>query len=180
MSYVSGSSAGTQHGAVWFRGAEAECDRCRCQAVVIWCEAGWRYGTPSRQRQQSGWVTDCRTGVYRWCQSSRESAEHIRRCDWVSYCILHMLSSCSHRFKSFSLRHISWQWTAYNNVHDRRNKITWLLSVLWHCRLGIGKSMQFVKIEWWGAAMVTYVEQGASDLHMVQLMPLSPHHLLLY
>jgi len=26
--------------------------------------------------------------------------------------------------------------------------------------------------------MVTCLEQGASDLHMVQLMPLSPHHLL--
>jgi len=27
--------------------------------------------------------------------------------------------------------------------------------------------------------MVICLEQGADDLHMVQLMPLSPHHLLL-
>jgi len=27
--------------------------------------------------------------------------------------------------------------------------------------------------------MVICLEQGANDLHMVQLMPLSPHHLLL-
>jgi len=27
--------------------------------------------------------------------------------------------------------------------------------------------------------MVTYLEQGANGLHMVQLMPLPPHHLLL-
>jgi len=28
--------------------------------------------------------------------------------------------------------------------------------------------------------VVTYLEQGANDLHMVQLMPLPPHHLLLH
>jgi len=28
--------------------------------------------------------------------------------------------------------------------------------------------------------MVICLEQGASDLHMVQLMPLPPHHLLLH
>jgi len=28
--------------------------------------------------------------------------------------------------------------------------------------------------------MVICLEQGANDLHMAQLMPLPPHHLLLY
>jgi len=28
--------------------------------------------------------------------------------------------------------------------------------------------------------MVIYLEQGADDLHMIQLMPLPPNHLLLH
>ena len=36
-----------------------------------------------------------------------------------------------------------------------------------------------LKNEWWGTDMVICLEQGANDLHMVQLMPLPPHHLLL-
>jgi len=28
--------------------------------------------------------------------------------------------------------------------------------------------------------VVIYLEQGANDLHMVQLMPMPPHHLLLH
>ena len=46
-------------------------------------------------------------------------------------------------------------------------------SVLWRCRLGIRKSIWPVKNEWWGAGVVICMEQGASDLHMVQLMPLT-------
>ena len=34
-------------------------------------------------------------------------------------------------------------------------------------------------MEWWGAGVVICLERGANDLHMVQLMPLPPHHLLL-
>jgi len=36
------------------------------------------------------------------------------------------------------------------------------------------------KTEWWGSGVVICLEQGADDLHMVQLMPLPPHHLLLH
>ena len=32
------------------------------------------------------------------------------------------------------------------------------------------------KYKWCGAVTVIYLEQGANDLHMVQLMPLPPHH----
>ena len=47
-------------------------------------------------------------------------------------------------------------------------------SVLWHCWLGIRKSIQAIKIEWWGVGVVICLEQGADCLHMVQLMPLHP------
>ena len=36
------------------------------------------------------------------------------------------------------------------------------------------------KIEWWGAGVVICLQQGADHLHMVQLMPLPPNHLLLH
>jgi len=49
-------------------------------------------------------------------------------------------------------------------------------SVLWHCWLGIRKSIWPVKTEWLGAGM----DRSANDLHMFQLMPLPPHHLLLH
>jgi len=48
-------------------------------------------------------------------------------------------------------------------------------SVLCHRWLSVKKSMQLVKIEWWGAGVVNCLEWGADDLHMVQLMPLPPH-----
>ena len=48
-------------------------------------------------------------------------------------------------------------------------------SVLSQCWLAMRKSIWPVKI-----GMVICLEQGAYDLYMVQLMPLPPHHLLLY
>jgi len=36
------------------------------------------------------------------------------------------------------------------------------------------------KIEWWRAGVVTCLEWGNNGLNMVQLMPQSPHHLLLH
>jgi len=36
------------------------------------------------------------------------------------------------------------------------------------------------KIEWWDAGAVIGLKWGANDLHIVQLMPLPPHHLLLH
>ena len=53
-------------------------------------------------------------------------------------------------------------------------------SVLWHCWLGVSKSTRPVETEWWGDGVVICLEWGATDLHMVQLMPLPPHHLLLH
>jgi len=47
-------------------------------------------------------------------------------------------------------------------------------SVLWHCWLGVRKSIQPIKIEWCGTGVVICLECGANDFHMVQLMPLPP------
>jgi len=46
-----------------------------------------------------------------------------------------------------------------------------LTSVLWHCCLGVKKSIRPVKIEWWGVSVFICLEQGADCLHMVQLIP---------
>jgi len=53
-----------------------------------------------------------------------------------------------------------------------------LPSVLWHCWLGIRKSIQPVKTEWWGTGVVICPEWGANDLHMVLLVPLTSRHLV--
>ena len=47
-------------------------------------------------------------------------------------------------------------------------------SLLWHGWLGVRKSIQPVKIEWWGIGVVICLKRGADFLHMVQLMPLHP------
>jgi len=52
-------------------------------------------------------------------------------------------------------------------------------SVHWQCWLCIRKSIWPEKIEWWGSGIVIWLLWGANDLHMVQLMPLPPHHLWL-
>ena len=56
-------------------------------------------------------------------------------------------------------------------------KLVWFLSrplpsVLWHCWLGIRKSIQPIEIECCGVGVVICLKQGADCLHMVQLMPL--------
>jgi len=48
-------------------------------------------------------------------------------------------------------------------------------SVLWHCWLGVRKSIWPVQIEWWGVGVVICLEQGADCLHMA--IP-KLHHLL--
>ena len=49
-----------------------------------------------------------------------------------------------------------------------------LPSVLWHCWLGVRKSIGPVKIDWWGVGVVICLERGADCMHMVRLMPLHP------
>jgi len=45
--------------------------------------------------------------------------------------------------------------------------------------MGGKKGIRAAKTEWSATDMVICLEQGANGLHMVQLMPLPPHHLLL-
>jgi len=54
------------------------------------------------------------------------------------------------------------------------NKCFFCPSVLRHCWLGVRKSIQPVKINWWGVGVgvVICLEWGADCLRMVQLMPL--------
>ena len=51
-----------------------------------------------------------------------------------------------------------------------------LPSMLWHCRLGFGKSIRPVK-NWVTRCWHGYLSGGTNGLHMVQLMPLPPDHL---
>jgi len=52
--------------------------------------------------------------------------------------------------------------------------LKWVPSVLWHCWLGVRKSIRPKKIGWWGVGVVIRLERGTDCLHMVQLMPLHP------
>jgi len=55
----------------------------------------------------------------------------------------------------------------------------YLHSLLWHCWLGVRKSIRPVKIEWWGGGVVMCLERGADCLHVVQLIPLpSPNPII--
>ena len=58
--------------------------------------------------------------------------------------------------------------------HNKTMPLSDLPSVLWHCWLGVRKSIWPVKIESWGVGVVICLERGADCLHMVQLMPLHP------
>ena len=77
-------------------------------------------------------------------------------------------------FGTYGVRHLIWQCS-----YSIRSDLVWFLhtfycipSVLWHCWLGVRKSTQSVKIEWWNVDVTVCLEQGADCLHVVQLMPL--------
>ena len=57
------------------------------------------------------------------------------------------------------------------------DKITYLFLVLWQCLLDSSESIWPVNIEWCGACMGISLDWG---VHMVQLMPLPPHHVILH
>jgi len=59
------------------------------------------------------------------------------------------------------------------NVTKTSSLIIRNASVLWHF-WRVRKSIQSVKIEWWGADVAICLQWGADCLHMVQLMPLIP------
>ena len=66
----------------------------------------------------------------------------------------------------------TWQQTTQQTwIHTYYHALI-LPYALWHWWLGVRKSIQPVKIQWWGVGVVICLEQGADCLHMVQLMPL--------
>jgi len=59
------------------------------------------------------------------------------------------------------------------SVRFRFSVVQTLPSVLLYCWLGIRKSIQTVKNEWWAVDEVICLERAADCMHMVLLMPLS-------
>ena len=67
------------------------------------------------------------------------------------------------------------KWICYEYVMRLSKYMTGLVpSVLWHCWLGVRKSIRPVKIKRWGVGVVICLERGADCLHTVQLMLLHP------
>jgi len=105
-------------------------------------------------------------------------------------------------FSGSEPRVVGFSWRSFTVWNLNRNLITWIyldsgsysgdmifVGILlecweafsvWHCWLGVRKSVRPVKIEWQGVGVVVCLERGADCLHMVQLMPTHPrpHHLL--
>jgi len=76
--------------------------------------------------------------------------------------------------RNHNINHISCQ-RSVSTVKCSSNKSTFIMpSVLWHCWLGIRKSIWPVKTEWWGVGVVSSMQGGAHCLHMVQLMLMRP------
>ena len=114
-------------------------------------------------------------GVLAWLSVWSE----VQTCIRPSWCHWHSLSLAS--VKS-SLVLPFWYWLT-RVVPDKGplngcvcvwDTVVYVPSVLWHCRLGIEKSVRPVEIEWWGVGVVICLELGAVCLHMVQLMQLLP------
>jgi len=73
-----------------------------------------------------------------------------------------------------------------SNSHTLFDSSLWIFdeyhgkpSVLWHCWLGIRKSIWSVKIKWWGVGVVICPERGADCLRIVRLMPLPSQNSIL-
>jgi len=102
----------------------------------------------------------------------------VQTCIWSSLCHCHSLSLAS--VKSRLVLPLWYRLTQV--VPDKgplngcvcvfMTKCHLLPLVLWHCWLGIRRSIQSVKIEWWDVSVVICLKRGADCLHVVQLMPL--------
>jgi len=107
-------------------------------------------------------------------RTSTVSVHTIACRGWKPMLMCGRLLSLDPRFTKHMLR------TNHRSVHKKYmskyflnlSKFLILPSVLWHCWLGITKSIWPVKIEWRGVGVVICLERGADCLHMVQLMPL--------
>ena len=64
---------------------------------------------------------------------------------------------------------VLWRWVS---AYVKKCTYVYVPLVLWHCWLGVRKSIWPLKIEQWCVDVVICLEWGADCLHMVQLMPL--------
>ena len=124
------------------------------------------------QHQPSHWSTLRCTNI----SNLRLTSQAGLRVWWCPICLMVPCITCNYyRISSRDVMAVNKRlWIIYTVLHLH------LPSVLWCCWLGGRKGIRAVKnMERWGAGVVICLEQGANDLHMVQLMPLSPSHLLL-
>ena len=91
--------------------------------------------------------------------------------------ISNIMRTATHRLQVISCQTI-WQMTLSQIFCFSQQML--FFSMLWHCWLGVRKSIWSEKIEWLAASVVICLEGGANDLHMVQLILLPPHRLLLH
>jgi len=76
-----------------------------------------------------------------------------------------------------------WIWFVLDMISiSQSKKFNWLtecLSVHWHCRLGIRKNIQSVKIEWWGVGVNgVVISEARCRLFAYGPAISKPHHLL--
>jgi len=155
------------------------------QAICTSLQTDNHTNTSSQTKQQ------CQSAVVIWCENEYDipetsyslMQEKLSKCSCCSlvmtFCRYLILRCCGDMYTSRS--HpiiIRLHCYACHNI-----SIAWHLpSVLWHCWLGITKSIRPVKIEWC-VSVVICLERGADCLHVVQhsswchCIP-KPYHLL--
>jgi len=129
-------------------------------------------------------------GFYKKCDLVRTSEFLIVRQRTDDVIIFHIF--CIRIFKVLSFLlilpmcqlHIKctmlYMYDVYSVEYYKIQGLVLLPSMLWHCRLGVRKSIQPVK-NWVMRCWRGYLSGAtANDLHMVQLMPMPPHLLLLH
>ena len=142
------------------------CRRKQCiRAALVWrtCRPFGRIRVPVR-RVVRRWILRERRG---YCQAE----------DWLEWVMRHCADVAVGRTGTSSVQLTSSTYSKHTEQFINQPFI--VPSVLWRCWLGGSKGVQPVKTEWWGTGMVICLERGANDLHMVQVMPLPPQHLLL-
>ena len=124
---------------------------------VLWHLVGWQEGHPAHKKLSSGVLA----WLFVWSD--------VQICMWPSWCHCHSLS-----LASVKSRLVLPFWYRLTWVVLDKEPLNGCVCVPWHCWLGVRKSIQPVKIEWWGVGVVICLERGADCLHMVQLIPLHP------
>ena len=135
-------------------------------------ETLWHVRTQQQQQRQQQqrsfnglWSGTTRVGWYHKKHSpTRTHPDH--RASFIIF--LHLQRSMASSL--FNLR--AWQSSRVWTHAYLLTSCMHLPPVLWHCSLGIRKSIWPVKREWWRVGVVVCLKRGAHCLHMVPLMPL--------